>query len=169
MSLLLGRASVLLLRYTHQTKIRPAKRFVSFTSFTSFTSYTSFASSVMARHAINRNFMLLMARNAETHRVIHGTHRNRLFRHISMARRAIHSRANMWRMIELHVRRGLKPVNTLPRDVLSLRLIRRDLLDFSIVGINRRMARRAYGDAWNRGVWPLVHADVAERTLQPAR
>ena len=110
-----------------------------------------------------------MARNAETHRVIHGTHRNRLLRHISMARRAIHSRPNMWRMIELHVRRGLKPVNTLPRDVLSLRLIRRDLLDFSIVGINRRMARRAYGDAWNRGVWPLVHADVAERTLQPAR
>lgn len=113
--------------------------------------------------------MLLMARNAETHRVIHGTHRNRLLRHISMARRAIHSRANMWRMIELHVRRGLKPVNTLPRDVLPLGLIRRDLLDFSIVGINRRMARRAYGDAWNRGVWPLVHADVAECTLQSAR
>ena len=110
-----------------------------------------------------------MASNAKTPRVIHGTHRDRLLRHIAVTRRALHARTNMRRVIELHVRRGLKSVYALPRNVLPLGLIRRNLFDFNIIGINRRMARRAYGNAWNRGVWSLIHAYVAERALQTAR
>ena len=123
----------------------------------------------MARNAINRNFALLMARYAKAHRVIHCAHRHRLLRHIAVARGAVHSRANMRCVIEFHMRRLLKPVNALPRNILSFGLIRGDFLDFWIRGIDGDMARHAEVRAWKARIWSLFDAHVAKHALQLIR
>lgn len=110
-----------------------------------------------------------MARNAKPHRVIHCAHRHRLLRHISVARRAIHSRANVRCMIEFHVRRLFKPVHALPRNILALGLICGDLLDFWIRGIDGDMARHAEVRAGKARVWSLIDARVAKHALQLIR
>lgn len=116
----------------------------------------------MARHAIDRNLVLHMAANAVAHVQVHRTHRDGLLGHVAMARRAIDSRANMRRVIEFHVRRLLKLVDALPRNVLSLGLVGGDLFDFGMVCIDRDVTRHADGHAGDCRIGSLVDPCVAE-------
>jgi len=108
-----------------------------------------------------------MAFNAKTHRVIHLALGDRLRVHIAMAFGAVHSRSNVRRVIELHVRGGLKSVNSLPWNVLASRAIGRELFDLRLVGGDHLMARHAEVDARDSGVRALIHADMAVRALHP--
>ena len=123
--------------------------------------------SEMARNAIHRRVVLPMAFNAKTHRVIHLALGDRLRVHIAMAFGAVHSRSNVRRVIELHVRGGLKSVNSLPWNVLASRAIGRELFDLRLVGGDHLMARHAEVDARDSGVRALIHADMAVRALHP--
>ena len=82
---------------------------------------TNIRRSEMARHAIHRRIVLLVALNAKTHRVIHFALGHRLRVHVAVACGAIHARANVRRVIELHMRGRLESVNALPRNVLAAR------------------------------------------------
>jgi hypothetical protein len=123
----------------------------------------------MARHAINRNILRRVARNTKAHRVIHGPLRRRLFGHVAVASGAIDARTNMRRVIELHMRLGLKSVHAHPRDVLTLGLEIRHFLDFWFVGGDGDVARHAEIRAGNVRIRPAIDARVAEDALQTIR
>ena len=123
----------------------------------------------MTRDAINRRVVLPVAFDAKTHGVIdfalgdgHGVQ-------VAVAFRAIHTGANMRSVIELHVRRRLEAVHALPGNILSARLVRREFLDFGLVGGDGLMASHANIDAGDARVRPLVDAGVAKDALEAVR
>lgn len=123
----------------------------------------------MTRHAINRSVLLLMAIDTKPHRMVHFALRHRLLLHVAMANGAIHSRPDMRRMVELHVRGGLEAVHALPRDVLASRSVRREFLDLRFIGGDHLMAGHTEVDAWNSRIRALIDPNVALRTLHAVR
>src|SRR5665213_1476971 len=115
----------------------------------------------MARHAIHRRLLLLVATDTKTHRVIHGALGYGRLGHVTVAGGAVNPCADVRGMIEPHVRRMLKTIDSLPRDVFASRLIRGQLFDFRLVGGDHLMARHAEIYAWNLSIRPLIHSYVA--------
>jgi hypothetical protein len=108
-----------------------------------------------------------VATNAKFHIQVFRPHSHGLLSHIPMALLAIDSRANVWRMLESNMFRGIKPVHRLPGDVLFFVCVSGKFFDLRIVDGNRLMTRHAERDARDSGVWPLSYPGVATRTLQP--
>ena len=110
-----------------------------------------------------------MALNAKTHRMVHFSLGHRLRVHIAVARDAVHSRANVRRVIELHVRGRLESVNALPGNVFAARAVRCQFLDFRLVGGDHLVASHAEIDARDPGIRPLIHSHMAIGALHPVR
>ena len=72
---------------------------------------------VMTGQAVVRRAFLLMTIDTKTHGVIDDAQRNRHLCKISMTSDAIHLRADVWRMVETHVRFFAESVDALPRHV----------------------------------------------------
>jgi hypothetical protein len=123
----------------------------------------------MARHAIHWRLLLLVATNAESHRVIHGTLGHGHLGHIAVAGGAVYPSANMRGMIEFHMRGGFEAVHTLPGDVFSARLVRRQLFDFRFVRGYYLMASHTEIDARYPRIRSLIHSNVAVDALQTVR
>ena len=123
----------------------------------------------MTRHAIRRRALLYVARYAKAHRVVYRTLGDGRFGHVAVAGGAIHTRANVRRVIEFHVRRRLKAINALPGDVFAARHVSGELLDFGLVGRDHLMAGHAEIHAGNARIRPLIHADMAIHALQAVR
>jgi hypothetical protein len=119
----------------------------------------------MTCNAINRRISFTMTLHTESHGVIHFAFGYRLRGHIAVALLAIHSGANVRRVIELHVRRRQESVNTLPRNVLPARAIRRNFPDLWIVLGDHLMTGHAKIHAGNPGVGTPIGAHVAVRAL----
>jgi hypothetical protein len=123
----------------------------------------------MARHAIHRRLLLLVAADTKSHRVIHGAFGHGRLGHVTVARRAIHASANVRCMIKLHMRRWFKAVDTLPRNVFSARLVGSQFLDFRFIGGDHLMTRHAEIDAGYPRIRSLIHSHMAINALQSIR
>ena len=121
----------------------------------------------MTRNAIYRRVLFPVTLHAKTHRVIDLTLGDRLRVHIAMAFGAVHSRSNVRRVIEFHVRGRLESVNALPRYVFAPCAVGRELFDLRFVGCDHLMARHAEIDARDSGVGTLIHTHMAVRALHP--
>lgn len=110
-----------------------------------------------------------MALNAIAHIQIYFAFGGGLRGHIAMAGGALHSRANMRRVIELHVRRWAVVVHAYPRNLFAALRIRSDLLDLGVVGIDGLVTGHAECHAGNARIRPLIHTNVASLTLQAVR
>jgi hypothetical protein len=86
-----------------------------------------------------------------------------------MACCALNPRANVWRVVELYMRRRLETVHALPRNVLTPRLIGRELFYFRFIFGNYLVASHAEIDAGNPGIRALVHPNVTIRALHAIR
>lgn len=120
----------------------------------------------MACHTIHRHLFLLVTLNAISHRQVHFSLSYGLRGHITMARGALDARANMWRVIELHVRGRLKVVDALPWNVLASRPVRSYFLNLRLVFGNYLVASHAEVDARDSRVRSHVDPDVAIHALQ---
>ncbi len=123
----------------------------------------------MTRDAIYRRVVLPVAFNAKTHGVVHFALGDRLRVHIAMAFDAVHSRANVRRMIELHMRGRLESVDTLPWNVFASSTIGCELLNLRLVGGDHLMAGHAEIDARDSGIRAQVNTYVAVRALHSVR
>src|ERR1043165_7886239 len=93
-----------------------------------------YTSSKMTREAIVRRVLLPMTVHAESHRVIDGALGDRLLPEIAVALRAVDLRADVRRVVELHVRFLREAIHTLPGNLDALLRIRRHLLDQGTIG-----------------------------------
>src|SRR5574337_620385 len=123
----------------------------------------------MTGDAIYRRLLLAMAIEAIAHRQVHGADSYGLLRQVAVALGARHASPNVRCVVELHMRRGLEPVDALPGDVFTSRQVSRDLLDFRLVGRDDLVAGHAEIDAGNARVRPLVDSRMAIRTLHAVR
>jgi hypothetical protein len=119
----------------------------------------------MAREAIYRRILLLVTFDAKAHGMVDFAFGHRLRVHVAMTFGAVHSGANMRRVIELRVSGRLESVNALPGNVLTARAVGRELLDLRVVHGDHLMAGHAEIDAGNASVRALIHADMAIRAL----
>lgn len=106
-----------------------------------------------------------MAIDTETHRVIDFALRDGLCAHIAVTHGAIDARANVRRVIELHVRLRLEAVHALPGNVFAARFISSKLLDFRLIGGDHLMARHAEIDARDARIRTLIDSHMAIRAL----
>ena len=119
----------------------------------------------MARHAIHRNILLLVAAHAKPHRVIHFSLCDGLLSHIAVAYGAIDSHADVRGVIELHMRRRLKAVHALPGNIFPARTVCGEFLNLRLVRGDHLMAGHAEIDAGDSRIGALVYANVAIGTL----
>src|SRR5579863_360951 len=119
----------------------------------------------MANSAIYRRSLCFVAADAKVHGQVLRFYSDRLLRHIAVALLATDTRLDVRRMPELDVRCGIKPVDALPRRLLSFDSVGREFLDLRFVRGDHLMARHAKSDAWNSGVRPLRYACVATGAL----
>jgi len=120
----------------------------------------------MARRAIDRCLTLRVAAKAVAHVQINRPHRRCLLQHVAVAIRARHTGPYVWRMVELDVSGSAVVVNPHPGNVFAARLIGRHLLDFRPVLGDYQMTAHAELHARDGRIGPLVHARVANLTLQ---
>jgi len=120
----------------------------------------------MARRTIDRCLTLRVAAKAVAHVQINRPYGRCLLQHIAMAIRARHIGPNVRRVVELHVSRSTVVVNPHPGNVFAAGLIRRHLLDFRPVLGDHQMTAHAELHARNGRIGPLVHARMANLTLQ---
>lgn len=120
----------------------------------------------MARHAIHRRLLLLVALDAISHRQIHFSLGHRLCGHIAVARRALNARANVRRVVELHMRRWLEVIDALPGNVLAPRSVGGYFFDLRLIFGNHLVAGHAEVHARDPRIRPLIDAHMAIRALQ---
>lgn len=120
----------------------------------------------MTRRAIDRCLTLRVAAKAVAHIQIDRPYRRCLLQHIAVAIRARHFGPYVRGVVELHVSGSAVVVNPHPGNVFASRLIGRHLLDFRLVLGNHQMTTHAELHARDGRVGPLVHASVANLTLQ---
>src|SRR5438552_6194752 len=99
-----------------------------------------YAPSKMTRQTIIRRVLLSVTVDAKPHVVIDHAFGDGLLRDVAVARRAVHLRADVRRVIELHVRFLRESVDALPRNLDALLRVRRHLLDQRTVGRNLAVA-----------------------------
>ena len=85
--------------------------------------------SKMARRAIDRDAALRVAGEAITHIEVHRANRGGLLGHIAVAAGTCDVSANVRRMIEFNVSRGVVVIDPHPGDILASGLVSRELLD----------------------------------------
>jgi len=110
-----------------------------------------------------------MAIDAKTHGEVDFSLGHRLLLHVAVANRAIHSCANVRRMIEFQVDGGLKIIDALPGDVLASRFVASQPLDFRFIGGDHLVAGHTKIDTRNTRVRPLINPDMALRALHAVR
>jgi hypothetical protein len=117
--------------------------------------------SIVTSEAIVRSALLLMARDAKAHRVIHSSLGHCHLRDIAVACRALDARANVRRMIEAHMCFFEKSVNALPRDFfLALRVIAQSLNAGVLRIADIFMTTHTHIDARNSGARPGSHTGM---------
>jgi len=119
----------------------------------------------MARQAVDRRVVLLVAADAETHRMIDFSLGYGLCMHVAVAGGAIDAGPDMRGVIELHMSRRFKSVHSLPWNVFAACFVRSQLLDFGLVRGDDLMAGHAEIDAGDSRVRPSIDAYVAIGTL----
>src|SRR5262245_31403410 len=112
----------------------------------------------MTRQAVVRRVLLPMTGYALAHAERDVALGDGLMRDITVTRRALDVRPDVWGVVELYVRRLRIPVDTLPREVEPFFRHRRDLLNARLVGRNGRMANQAGIDARQAGLRPFGDA-----------
>jgi hypothetical protein len=90
----------------------------------------------------------------------------RLRGHVPVAGGTVHSRADVWCMVEFHVRGGLKAIHALPRHVLAAIPVAFNLLDLRLVRGNCLMARHTQTNARNFRVGSSAHAGMTIEASQ---
>src|ERR1043165_8240956 len=110
-----------------------------------------YTSSKMTREAIVRRVPLPMTVHAESHRVIDGALGDRLLPEVAVALRAVDLRADVRRVVELHVRLLRESVDALPGNFHALLRVRRHLLDQRTVGRDLAVADHEGLDARSPG------------------
>ena len=120
----------------------------------------------MTGRAIGRNLTLPMAAQTETHICLDGAHRHRLLAQIAVTTFTGYLRANMGGVPEEDMRRILKIVNALPRDLFTPRQVARHLLDLRPVRGHCLVTRHAELHPGNSRTRTLFHARVAIRALE---
>ena len=111
----------------------------------------------MTGEAVVRCLPVPMAVDAETHGVIDRTLGHGAPRDVTVTRRAVDAGTEVRRMVEADVRFLRKSVDPLPREVDTLLLDLRELLDERPVGGDCIVTDHAGLDAWKTGDWTLRH------------
>src|SRR5436309_320733 len=115
----------------------------------------------MTRQAVVRYLPGSMTVDAETHVHIDDTLGDGLLRDVAVTCRTLDARANVRRVVELHVGFGGVAVHALPREIdAALVVVGKLLNDRSIVG-DRIVTDHAGLDARESGDWPFRCALVA--------
>src|SRR6202790_3363271 len=120
----------------------------------------------MACRAIDRYLTLRVAAKAVAHVQINRPHRRCLLQHVAVAIRARHTGPYVRGVVELDVSGSAVVVNPHPGNGLAARLIGRHLLDFRSVLGDHQMTAHTELHARNGRSGPLIHARVANLTLQ---
>lgn len=123
----------------------------------------------MALFAIDRHVFRTVALNAVAHIQIYFVFGGGLRGHIAVAGGALHPRANVRCVIELHMSRLIVAVHAYPGNFFATLRISSDLLDLGLVGIDYLVAGHAERYAWNTRIRPSIHTSVASITLHPVR
>ena len=123
----------------------------------------------MTRGAVHRRLPLFVAVETITHLQVDGADRDRLLRHVPVARLAIDSGADVGRVVELDVGRLTVVVDALPGYIFASLEISCEFPDLRTVRGNELMARHAELDARQRGVRTGVHPGVAVDALHAIR
>src|SRR6185503_16386607 len=114
----------------------------------------------MTGQTVSGRFLLTMTRDAEAHVQIDVALRDRLLPDVAVTGRAFDLRANVRRVVELHVRLRRVAIHALPGEIDSLFAHRGDLLDARPIGGDRVVADHAGPDARQPGDRTRRHAFV---------
>jgi hypothetical protein len=106
-----------------------------------------------------------MAVEAISHYQIYGAHGHRLAGHIAMAARAAYFGANVGRVIEFNVRRGIICIDTLPGNFFTAGEVPRNFFDFGVVCSNYLMTGHTKLNARNTRDGALLDAGMAVSAL----
>jgi len=123
----------------------------------------------MACDAIHGHLLLLVAPHTVSHGEVYSSDRYGLLSHVAVTLGAGDARADMRRMIELDVGRGIEIVDPLPRDIFAPRGIGGHFLDFGFVGGDHLMASHAETGAWDASVGAFIDPRVAVGALHVVR
>ena len=121
----------------------------------------------MAREAIHRCVLLLVAVEAITHVQVNDADRDGLFGHVSVAAFAVDPGSGMRRVVKLNVRVRSVVVHALPGNVFAPLQVRSELFDFRTVGSNDLMAGHAKPHARQLRVGAAIGARMAVEALEP--
>jgi len=120
----------------------------------------------MTSKAVVGHFAFLMTGHAKSHGVIHCACGYSHLGNISVAGCALDFGANMWSVIETHVRFIRPAINALPRDFFPALLVCGYLLNFRLVRCNSLVADHAILHAGYACHRPFIDANMAEITLE---